>query len=229
MDQQISVIRQKLKELKRKDPAFQVFGSSSHRYQSKGRLYENEVKSFERAYNIELPPDYREFIMQIGNGGAGPYYGLESLADGIYQDLDNKKKADLINPSLEFPFTEAWNMDYYNEEEEEPDELKEKEYFDSKWANGLLRLSNFGCGVSMNLVVNGKECGNIWVDDRCSDGGIYPDQYFGNEGRITFLTWYELWLDKSLSEFSSLGHVKEETKAPVITSKPWWKTLFNKP
>jgi len=31
MDQQISIIKQKLKELKRKDPAFQIFGASSHR------------------------------------------------------------------------------------------------------------------------------------------------------------------------------------------------------
>jgi hypothetical protein len=228
MDQQISVIKEKLIELKRKDSAFQVFGASSHRYQSNGRLYENEVKSFEITYNIELPPDYREFILQIENGGAGPYYGLESLEDGIYQDLDYKRKADLVNPSLEFPFTEAWNMDYHNEAEDKPDQMKEEEYFDSKWANGLLRISNFGCGVSMNLVVNGKEYGNIWVDDRCSDGGIYPDQYFGNQGRISFLAWYDKWLDRSLAEVSSLGNVIGEIKSPVKASKSWWKSIFIK-
>src|SRR5262245_20729612 len=114
MEGQITVIKKKLDELARKDIGFQIFGASSHRYQNKGRLYEHEVKSFEKTYNIHLPPDYREFILQIGNGGAGPFYGLESLADGLYEDLHYKRKNDLINPSLEFPFTEAWNSDFEN-------------------------------------------------------------------------------------------------------------------
>lgn len=224
MDVQIRVIKQKLGELIRKDAGFQVFGSSSHRYLNKGRLYEHEVKSFENRYNINLPPEYREFILQIGNGGAGPYYGLESLEDGLYEDLD--RKTYLIDPSQEFPFTEAWNMDYWNEEDSEYAQMKEDEYFDNKWVNGLLRISNFGCGVSMNIVVNGKEHGNIWVDDRCNDGGIYPDQYFGNKGRINFLMWYELWLDKSLNEISTGSH-EEYSNRSITTSKPWWKAIFN--
>lgn len=80
----------------------------------------------------------------------------------------------------------------------------------------------------MNLVVNGKEYGNIWVDDRCNDGGIYPDRYFGNEERITFLAWYELWLDKSLSEVESVGAAEDSINNSVSVPKPWWKTLLNR-
>ena len=228
MDEQIKIISQKLKELKRKDPVFQVFGAATHRYMNKGRLYEEEVRSFERSYNIHLPAEYREFLLQIGNGGAGPYYGLESLEDGLFKDLDYRRKAGLINPALEFPFSEAWNLEYWNIEDPQKAAATEEEYYDSKWANGLLRISNFGCGVSMNIVVNGKEYGNIWVDDRCSDGGIFPDGYFGNEGRITFLTWYELWLDKSLKEVAGNGHAEDSMHDPVNPPKPWWKMLLNR-
>lgn len=51
--------------------------------------------------------------------------------------------------------------------EEEYHKLDE-EYYSTKWANGLLKISNYGCGISLNLVVNGKEYGNIWFDDRCN-------------------------------------------------------------
>jgi len=228
MQDQIGIIRQKLKELKRKDPGFQVFGASSHRYMNKGRLYEHEVRSFENRFNIHLPPEFREFILQMGNGGAGPYYGLEALEDGLFLDLDYKRKTDLTNPALEFPLTEAWNLELADLGEEEYFQKKDDEYFDSKWTNGLLRISNFGCGVSMNLVVNGKEYGNIWVDDRCNDGGIFPDRYFGNAGRITFLTWYELWLDKSLNEVASIGYAEGGIKDAISASMPWWKTLLHR-
>ena len=227
MENKIRVIQQKLTELTRRDSGFQVFGSSSHRYLCKGRLYEHELKSFERRHNVELPSDYREFLLQITNGGPGPYYGLESLEDGLFQDLDYKRKSELTNPGLEFPLTEAWNLKFDELQEEQYYKVKDEEYFDGKWTNGLLRISNFGCGVSMNLVVNGSEYGNIWVDDRCNDGGIYPDQYFGNEGRIKFLAWYEAWLDKSLAEVATSESIVE-MHLPTKTSKPWWKSLFER-
>jgi len=224
MDQQIKIIRQKLDELAQRDTKFQIFGAFVHRYRKRTPLSEHEVKSFEKKYSIQLPPDYREFLLQVSNGGAGPYYGLEPLENGLYQDLDNKDSSNLTNPALEFPLTEAWNLEFMDIQEEAYDQTREIEYFDNKWTNGLLRISNFGCGVSMNLVVNGKEYGNIWVDDRCNDGGIFPDPYFGNEGRIAFLDWYELWLDKSLSQLPSLY----ANNTPVKTPKSWWERIFNK-
>jgi len=80
----------------------------------------------------------------------------------------------------------------------------------------------------MNLVVNGTEYGNIWVDDRCNDAGIYPDQHFGNKGRITFLAWYEAWLDKSLNEIATKGEAENYPIRTVCDPKPWWKTLFDR-
>ena len=218
-------INQKLSLLKRRDGGHIVFGASKHQYRT-GMIYRDvELECFENKYKIQLPEGYRDFLKLIGAGGAGPCYGLELLTDGVYADLDYKSKTDLIDPSKEFMFTEAWNLKFDAEDDENIDfAQQDDEYFDPKWANGLLRICNFGCGVSINLVVQGKEHGNIWVDDRCNDGGIYPDHYFGNNERINFLEWYELWLDKSLSE---VGFEPEVVRGKITpTNNSWWKRLF---
>jgi hypothetical protein len=222
MYEQIVRIKQKLSLLRSRDKGFEIFGASTHRYELKSILTEEKLTVFEEKYNIKLPPDYRHFLLHVGNGGAGPYYGLVSLEDGLYHDLDYRDKDRLVDPSKPFLFEEAWNMDLGDmEEDEDGYAKKEEEYYDEKWANGLLRLSNFGCGVSMNLVVNGGQCGIVWVDDRCNDGGIYPDHYFENTERIGFLTWYELWLDQSLNK---IGVVCD----PQVANKSWWQKLFSK-
>ena len=135
---------------------------------------------------------------------AGPYYGLEPLENCLFADLDYKREIDLLDPSKPFSLVEPWNEDFDSIDFENEEEYQkfEEQYFDNKWINGLVRICNFGCGVSLNLVVNGAEYGNIWVDDRCNDGGIYPDPYFKKVGRIDFICWYEHWLDESINKLS---------------------------
>ena len=204
IEEQLALLQSKLQELKKLDRWKKVFGAKRHKYKLNKVKTESELKEFEEKYAITLPKDYRMYLLLVGNGGAGPYYGLETLEDSLYVDLDYKRENEFLNPSLPFEITEAWNMDYKGDPDNEDEYEKfEEVYFDDKWTNGLIRICNFGCGVSMNLVVNGPEYGNIWVDDRGSDGGIYPDPYFEQTGRTTFLEWYNLWLKKSLGEAKS--------------------------
>ncbi len=199
---QIERVRQKLFKLKDDSRRLLVFGSSNHQYKIFPIKSENQLQEFENKHKIKIPEGYREFLKSIGNGIAGPYYGLESLESTLFSDLDYKDNNHLIDPSNEFPLTEKWNLNFDNLEDEEYYNKKDEEYFEKKWSNGLLRISNFGCGVSINLVVNGAEYGNIWIDDRCNDGGIYPEKNPENNGRVDFLTWYENWLDKSLQDIA---------------------------
>ncbi len=203
MTDQLNQIKEKLDRLKKLDRSLHAFGAEKHKYKLNKIKSERELTNFEKEHKITLPTGYREFIKQIGNGGAGPYFGLEPIENGIYADLDYKNADHLNDLSKPFPHTQHWNLDFGEVTSENEDEYfrkKDKEYFQNKWTNGILRVSNFGCGVSLNLVVNGKEYGNMWVDDRCNDQGIYPNPYFDTEGRVTFLNWYELWLDKELKE-----------------------------
>lgn len=42
--------------------------------------------------------------------------------------------------------------------------MLEHEYLDPKWSAGMLDISDFGCGISMNLIVKGASCGEIWFE-----------------------------------------------------------------
>lgn len=198
-------IKIKIAKLKSLDTNKNLFGAESHNYELQAPLSEATISQFEKSHQIILPPAYRVFLQQIGNGGTGPYYGLESLEDGVFASLDYKEaKYGLQNLSHPFPHTDEWNLPAdVNNMSEEAYQIWEEACFQDDIANGLLRIANFGCGVSINLVVSGEAYGEIWVDDRCNGNGIYPDFYFGNESRLDFLAWYELWLDLSIKEFEN--------------------------
>ena len=64
----------------------------------------------------------------------------------------------------------------------------------------MLRISHEGCGYFANIIITGKERGNIWIDARASDGGIYPVNYHKGKEKTNFIEWYNNWLDKSLEK-----------------------------
>ncbi len=196
IEEKIESIKWNVMELMSLDVMKKIFGSSSHMYVLNPVKTEVEIIEFEKQHQITLPEGFRSFLLLAGNGGAGPYYGLESLENSTYANLNYKSKNDLVDPSKPFPHSESWNLSYKDHDPENNegkyydfDDL----YFDRKWVNGLLRICNFGCGVSINLIVNGPEYGNIWVDDRSSDGGIYPQSSSRVESRTDFLSWDESW------------------------------------
>lgn len=201
MNPQIEQIKEKLGELKGLDKEFRLFGASSHKYKLNNVLSFTQIEEFEKKYGITLPVGYKEFLLKIGDGGAGPNYGLVKLEDSLFADMDFKNEDNKTNPSLPFPHTEPQMM--FNEDFDE--EKHDEEAFEEIWGHphhnyGILRLSNGGCGIFTSLVVNGEEYGNLWIDDRGSDAGIYPANMMDDKPeRINFLDWYETWLDQSIN------------------------------
>jgi len=235
MSGQINTIREKIKQLKKLDKNFTLFGSQKHRYRVNPTILLAQVQEFETTHHVTLPPEYVEFITVIGNGGVGPFYGLEPLENGLFDDLDYKRPDSLLNPGKPFLYTEPWNAEFAETNNaEENEQMYEEEYakfqeqyFDNEYMNGVIAICNYGCGVSLNLVVNGPEYGNIWTDDRGSDGGIYPSCEQGNKDKISFLNWYELWLDNSIREvqrnFLQESEETEKEQKSNLRQKPWWK------
>ncbi len=216
INQQILRVQDKLEQLKKQDQELKVFGASSHEYKLNLTLSLEKVEAFEREHKVKLPEDYRAFITQIGNGGAGPYYGVMTLDYGLNQSLLYPDLAWYNELEKPFPHREWWNCideldDVYkrlDEAQETGDEELEEKIFDEKFDliggpehnYGILNLCHFGCGVVIFLVVNGEEYGHLWIDDRMNDSGIYPFDEMEVKERIGFLDWYELWLDQKLGE-----------------------------
>jgi hypothetical protein len=131
-----------LRRLRATDTDFRVFGSKEHRYRLGPVLSETKLVAFESANRSRLPEDYRRFLSVVGNGGAGPFYGLEPL--GTFG-------RDLSRP---FPFVAATDT----LTDEELDRLPDRgdEY------PGVLEFCHQGCAIYSYLVVNGPTYGTIW-------------------------------------------------------------------
>lgn len=141
MHDEIAELSDMLNRLRAADTGFRVFGSEKHRYQLGPTLSERELAAFESANAIALPADYHEFLAVVGNGGAGPYYGLEPLST-FGRDL-----------SRPFPFTAPTET----LTDDERNQLADRDEYP-----GVLEFCHEGCGGYAYLVVNGPTYGTIW-------------------------------------------------------------------
>lgn len=235
MTDQLLRIQEKLRQLKKLDRNCLLFGAQKHRYKLNPPVPVNKLQQFEAVHQVKLPEGYVAFLTEIGNGGAGPFYGLEPFENGLFADLDYKQEGLLLNPAKPFLYTEPWNLEFEPSVDEDENETQyeqelqefDERYYDPALLNGVLAICNYGCAVSLNLVVNGVEYGNIWTDDRSSDYGIHPSHELGNEQKLGFLDWYELWVDNSINEFNEkYGRSPDGTSTTEdqsATKKPWWK------
>ena len=172
--------------LRRTDSGFTRFGCEDHRYLLNEPLTESEVAAFEARYCVSLPEEYRTFLRQVGDGGAGPFYGIfrldRSSLPAYYPGCPYPPE-DLLPGFLagSFPLTQPWN---------EPDDCSPEgggERVDPAPIRGSLNLSHQGCGYMVRLVLNGSQRGALWEDGRCSDMGIKPFA-------PGFAAWYLRWL-----------------------------------
>ena len=159
-------------------------------------LAEDEVAAVEARLGVALPEEYRGFITRVGDGGAGPAYGMFRLSSALREAKADAHPGLLAAP---FPHTEHYNPDKdpavisfwdradageVTEEEEDMQGLRE--------AAGTLPLCDEGCGYTHLLVVTGPTRGTMWIDSRGADAGFIP---LG----ATFLEWYERWIDDVLA------------------------------
>ncbi|TVT62643.1 SMI1/KNR4 family protein [Amycolatopsis rhizosphaerae] len=159
-----------------------VFGASKHRYRFGAPLRESAVIEFEQRHQVTLPESYRAFLVGIGDGGAGPYYGLFRL-DG--SDIAERDREDRWVPGLlatPFPHVTAWNPNG----PDSLDRMSDEEYFAPEWVAGSLVIAEYGCGAFFRLILSGPARGQVWFDDRASDGGLTPGPHFRD--------WYLGWL-----------------------------------
>jgi len=202
------ILIQDLSRVRASGTSFGVFGEDSHDYELHSTLSDDEISKFEAEHAIRLPDDYRRFLSRVGNGGAGPYYGMFRLGetdDGFDYGPWDDFVGILASP---FPHTEPWNDltgKPYVQAEIDPDTYDDllqrfdQTYYNSHQVDGSIPICHLGCARRQWLVITGSEAGNVWCDDRAEYKGLYPLKAHGRE-RTTFFEWYRDWLDEVLSK-----------------------------
>ena len=194
-------VLQKLAKKRQVDSNCIAFGVKKHRYELNYPLGKWEVEEIEEKFHIKLPNDYRKFISYIGDGGAGPGYGLFPFRKSLKYlgSKINRKKI---------------TKDFIRS-----DELAEDERSDS----GLLILCEHGCANDTFLVITGKERGHVWEliewagyipllknPPKLSNGIGLSEQerdkqetewlnklYKASDNeKMTFTDWYKSWLQE---------------------------------
>jgi hypothetical protein len=174
-----------------------------------------------------LPTDYRAFITTLGDGGAGPFLGMVPLRESILtsdllEDPLVLSKSFPLDQAVELsesikahtgfdPFADDDSLDMYYRRIEEDREFREinsrleTQFQSPYYSRGSLMICDYGCGLVFRLIVSGDARGQIWLDDRASDNGLYPIFDPHTAQHIDFPAWYDRWLDyglRSIQEFS---------------------------
>ncbi|SFE91725.1 SMI1 / KNR4 family (SUKH-1) [Paenibacillus algorifonticola] len=188
---QLERIKQKLKDAALTDADHQLFGAKSHKYAMNSLLSLDEIRQFEQANGVILPEEFSAFLMNIGNGGAGPYYGIHPLGKKQVIDLDRIAEPFPLQAEMT---KEQWETEYpwINGECVISDE--EYEEASAKLFQGLLNIGEQGCTYEMMLVVTGKHRGRVVYIDL-----DYQKPFVTYEAH--FLDWYERWLDEVIAGY----------------------------
>lgn len=173
---QIERIAVKFRGLAALDTHRQVFGAYRHDYRLGPPCTEDELRSWEAATGLRLPPDYRRFLAEVGNGGAGPEYGWAELPSVGAVYLEELQRPNLL-PAIAWPDWVAW--------EAAAGALPAG----AEPLDGTIEVGYHGCEIFSHLVVHGTTTGQVWVDNTgaaLGPVGTFPD-------------WYEWWLDQGLT------------------------------
>ncbi len=204
-------IRQRLEELSRLDTARAVFASDRHGYRLNPPLPLARVEQIESRLGYRLPEQYRRFVTEFADGGAGPDYGIRSL-DSLLGEGNNPGWIE----SLTRPFPV-------------PDTVEEMRSIEDP-VPGALPICEIGCGSCYYLILAGPETGHIWIQNTNGDWSpaLFDESRFPSGPDVTidaillaanrsplgskleFVDWYLKWLDKALWEVTCKSTAVEE-------------------
>ncbi len=194
-----------------------VFGSLGHRFALDEPLTPADVADLEGQVGAVLPEEYREFLLQVGAGGAGPAYGVFPVrrVQGRWRwEGDGADLADLSRLAEPFPRLGpdpdlVGTLREQRPEEQDFEEIEDFddaiEAWDERWEPvmfspdrtvGAIVISHLGCAARQWLIVSGPEAGRIWSDNRADDEDLTPllDEHGAPK---TFGRWYLDWLNES--------------------------------
>jgi hypothetical protein len=205
--QRISSILAKLDQA-RATPGLETrFGVAQHQFRLRPPISATELENFERHHGIGLPDDHRQFLLLAGNGGAGPFYGIEPLSKWAENFEEEAESPGFLSSPCPLvvgaALKQAWDAAL------ERDALRAKGTVSvgaspnrvwkpfvapdwPEWGRGSIYICDQGCTYSARLIVSGEARGRIVYLDAQE---WYPP-YFVTA--LNFIDWYERWLDTAL-------------------------------
>ena len=191
------------------DSKYELFGADTHRYVLNPPIDVSIVRSAEEKYDFKLPDEYFRFITEIGDGGAGPDYGIYPFTNffEIGKDDYAKKYFESYRCGVRKPFIprqmDASEVSEYSFTKEAYDISPEKffvfeEYCEEDDENvvcgdGFFILGTHGCQWDFGIITAGDRRGQIFDTD--NEGAYYllAD---------SFDEFYQHWLDRISNEVS---------------------------
>ncbi|MFY0533482.1 hypothetical protein [Nannocystis pusilla] len=172
------------------------------------------VDAFAREYGVALPSDYVQFLVRIGDGGAGPIsYPLHRLSLALREGRPARPflpTGPAAHASADSSDIE-WLLRQANVEASREVAHRIEADFPADWSerDGCVMLGTDGCGSDSLLVVAGERRGEVWLS--CDFGVVRTCR--------SFVAWYEGWLDEQIvvlrNELASLGHLTTIARAGV--------------
>lgn len=220
----VTRVREGLAELGRLDPGYRLFGASTHRYALAPPVEPQLVEAVETALGAPLPEGYGRFLTELGDGGAGPYYGVLPLEGSVLRAAamtgrrvpKGTPASELVEglPAFVRDFPLEADVDFaevvgaptdWDEQvallEADPDyearwdELRD-EHRASPFDGGWIPISDYGCGDLLFLVLRGPRRGTVWANGLDSATGLYSLE-------VGFEELYERWLGDALDRARS--------------------------
>ncbi len=181
-------LRELVKKASAFDPYCKVFGSSKHKYQLNPVISLEEVQAYEQRHKIKLPSEYVFFITQVGNGGAGPYYGIYPLdtTKECYEIagtpfISSKLTAQQWKEKWE-PFEQKCNEE--SEDEDDLDNLYDRT--EKETQQGTYAVGTQGCTYETLAIAQGEEENQIFYVN-----SSWHSEYMPYNTEMSFLEWYE--------------------------------------
>ena len=207
IDTRIARVAKKLKHVQETWQGLpESFGAEVHEFRMNPPLSEQDLLAFEAEHGILLPEDYRAFLQCIGNGGAGPFYGILPLASAV-QAAGEECDGYLRSPSpLTDDLVRTYEWDWILLHSVIPPvtiysatshdwRLIPPQGIVSPY-QGTLTICDQGCSYAALLIVSGSARGCVVYVDYDNQPPYFPEN-------TDFLSWYERWLDELLARYDT--------------------------
>ena len=206
-----------LEQARRMDPKLEMFGVSEHQYKLGPPVDLAFVRATEKEYHFRFPEDYVQFITEVGDGGAGPGYGLYPF--GYYcTEAKSEKEVKARERYLRglgkelrlLPINPEYLEDYCISEEqyrESPEKYLRGSRRSFDWHDnvlygpyGFFHLGTHGCWRDFGLVTTGERFGQVFTYDT---EGAFELEF------SSFQAFYQNWLDFILNTERFQKELKE--------------------